>query len=229
MSEEITSKEIMRNSVQFIQDGTDQYKLNNTLKAINVSYGNRESGLVIGQCKAMVESLCKSILKENHIKIEKTIKIGKLAKKAASTLNANGGYKLEKKTREAFTKLISSFTISLENASSSIGSLRNEYCPVAHGRSTDHQPLHLLYAQFVASQTDAFVAFLLNLIVHKSVFAAEITPTKKSDFDEYLAEEFGELKIYGDIYLASEILFQMNKPEYDKVFTEYFKGERNDK
>lgn len=220
---------IMRNSLTLIRESADTYKLTRTLTAINAGFNDGESGLVIGQCKAIIESLCKSILSENSIAIEASISVGKLAKKAGTAIGVGNEYGEDQKTKEAFIKLINSFTISLENASSSIGTLRNEYCPLAHGRSNDQKPLHMLYAEFVASQTDALIVFFINLIDHKKSFVPEINFSENEDFNEYLVEEFGEIEIYGDIYQAPDILYQMNTPRYKTALSEYRTGEGDDK
>ncbi len=222
------SEEIMQKSGVLIQEGSDRYKLTRTLTAINTGFNEGESGLVIGQCKALIESLCKSILSENSINIDPNIPIGKLAKKTGSAIGMGNEYGEDKKTREAFIKLINSFTLSLENASSSIGTLRNEYCPLAHGRSSDQKPLHMLYAEFVANQTDAIIVFLLNLIDHKKNFSPEVVFRENEEFNEYLFDEFGELEIYGDLYQAPDILFQMNKAKYKTALAEYQAGDGDD-
>lgn len=218
----------MRSSTRLLNEGSDSYKLKRTVSAIIAGFNDQESGLVVGQCKALIESLCKSILHENGVVIEGNVTIAKLAKKAGTVLEIGGEYNGDKKTREAFLKLINSFTHTLENASSSIGTLRNEYCPLAHGRPADQKPLHLLYAEFVASQTDALVVFFLNLIEHKKNFSPEVVFMENEDFNEYLSEVFGEIEIYGDIYQAPEILFQMNGPKYKTALNEYRAGDSDD-
>ncbi len=222
------SKNFMQNSSHLIQNSTDRYKLKTTISAITSGLKDGESGLVVGQCKNLIESLCKSILEENNIQIENNISVGKLAKKTGSVLNIGNGYKKEQKTREAFIKLINSFTLSLENAIFSIGTLRNEYCPLAHGRSSEHKPLHILYAEFVALQTDALVVFFINLIEYKKNFDPEIVFMENEEFNEYLFDTFGEIEIYGDAYQAPEILFQMNKQKYKIALTEYQIGDSDD-
>ena len=219
---------VMSNSFGLIQDSADKYKLGKTLTAINVSYTDGESGLVIGQCKSLVESLCRSILDESKISTEANISVSKLAKKAGNALNIGGEHGQDKKTREAYIQLINSFTNSLENAVHSIGTLRNEYCTQAHGRSTEHQPLHIFYAQFVASQTDALIVFFLNLIEHRKHFVPHVQFAENEDFNEYLTEEFGEIEIYGDLYQAPEILYNMNEDKYRTALNEYKEGASND-
>lgn len=45
---------IMRNSESLIRESPDRYKLTRTITAINAGFKDNESGLVIGQCKALV-------------------------------------------------------------------------------------------------------------------------------------------------------------------------------
>lgn len=219
---------IMSSSLFLVEESSDKYRLKRTLQAINAGYIDGESGLVIGQCKSLIESLCKSILDESKTQYETDISVGKLAKKAATTLSIGEDHGQDQKTREAFIKLLNSFTLSLENASSSIGALRNDYCPLAHGKSLDHKPLHMLYARFVALQTDAVVSFLLHLIEHRLSMEVPVIFSENEDFNEYLTEEFPGVEIYGDLYQAPDILFQMNPVKYRIALREYKEGATND-
>lgn len=199
----------------------DAYELKRTISAINSSLQDGESGLVVGQCKALIERLCKSVLKEKQIDIEAGISLGKLAKKAISALGVEQTGNKDQKTREAFIKLVNSFTSQLENAASSIGTLRNEYCPLAHGRAHDEPKLHMIYAQLIASQTDSLATFILELIEQHKYFVTEIIYSEHEDFNDYLYEQFGELDIFGDLYQAPDVLFNLNPEAYRRGLEEH--------
>lgn len=98
--------------------------------------------------------------------------------------------------------------------------MRNDFCPLAHGRSLDHVPLDLHYAEFIARQADSIIGFIYDL--RESFISAEpeILPVRDNDFDTFLNDEFESVQIYEDIYLPSEILFNVNPIEYMKVFNE---------
>lgn len=206
----------------------DRYRLKRTITAINNSLLEGESGLVVGQRKALIETLCKSILKEQGEEIEPNISLGKLAKKAVTALGVEKTGNQDQKTREAFIKLINSFSSQLENAASAIGTLRNEYCPLAHGRGHDEPQLHMIYAHLVASQTDALATFILELIEQRKNFAPDIRFAENEDYNDYLYEQFGQLEIYGDLYQAPDVLFKMNLDVYRRGLEEYRDGGSDD-
>lgn len=206
----------------------DRYQLKRTITAINNSLMEGESGLVVGQCKALIETLCKSILREQGEGIDSNISLGKLAKKAVTALGVQQTGNQDQKTREAFIKLINSFSSQLENAAGAIGILRNEYCPLAHGRGHDEPQLHMIYAHLVASQTDSLATFILELIEQRKSFVPEIIFNENEDYNEFLDEEFGQIEIYGDLYQAPDILFQMNPSVYRRGLEEYQEGDSDD-
>ncbi|GAA5139757.1 abortive infection family protein [Alloalcanivorax gelatiniphagus] len=202
----------------------DKYKIKKTIAAINSSLLEGESGLVVGQCKALIERLCKSVLKESGEDVESSISMGRLAKKAITALGVERTGNENQKTREAFIKLVNSFSSQLENAAGAIGTLRNEYCPVAHGRGYDEPQLHMLYAHLVASQTDSLATFILELVEHKMNFVPQIRFSDNEDYNEHLYEQFGEIEVYGDLYQAPDILFKMNPSVYRRGLEEYREG-----
>lgn len=207
-----------------VETNGDIYQLKRTIAAINTSLRDDESGLVVGQCKALIERLCKSILKEQGVEVDANINMSKLAKKTATALGVQQTGNKDQKTREAFLKLINSFTSQLENAASSIGTLRNEYCPLAHGRAHGEPQLHMIYAQLIASQTDSLAAFVLELVEQRKHFIPEIIFSEHEDFNEYLYDQFGELEVFGDLYQAPDIIFNMNPDAYRRGLEEYREG-----
>lgn len=70
------SNQIIINALAYIDNSTDRYKLKRTVLAINSAYADGESGLIVGQCKSLVEGLCKSILDESKIPVEADINLG---------------------------------------------------------------------------------------------------------------------------------------------------------
>ncbi|WP_024606956.1 abortive infection family protein [Pseudoalteromonas sp. TAB23] len=206
---------------KYVVDKTaDRYKLARTLLAAEAAYNEKETGLVIGHAKALVEGICKSILDEYKKEYAGDIAVGKLAKKAVSVFEIGKGLKNEKKVIEAFKKIINSSAAHFEAAIQGVGELRNDFCPLAHGRSLDHVPLDLHYAEFIARQADSIIGFIYDL--RESFISAEpeILPVRDHDFDTFLNDEFESVQIYEDIYLPSEILFNVNPIEYMKVFNE---------
>ncbi|UAN51665.1 abortive infection family protein [Serratia sp. JSRIV002] len=217
------SVEISR-CLQKIDATGDRYRLKRTIAAINNGLVEGESGIVVGQCKSLLETLCKSILKEQACEVEAAITMPKLAKNAVKALNVGNTGNQDQKTKEAFIKLIQSFTMQLENATSAVAALRNDYCPLAHGRSYEEPQLHMIYAHLIATQTDSLTTFILELIDQHRNFVPEIKFTDNDDYNDYLYETYKQLEIYGDHYQAPEVLFNMNPEKYKRGLEEYKEG-----
>ena len=204
-----------------IDKTADRYRVKSTARATESAYSEGESGLVIGHCKAIIEGMCKSILDEHGKEYESDIKVGKLAKQAVSAFELGKGLENEKKAREAFKKLITSFASNLETAVQGIGEIRNDFCPLAHGKSTSHIPLDMHYAEFIASQTDSIIGFISELRQSYLVMEPDNPIVRDSEFDTFLDDEFDSVTIYENTYLPSEILFNVSPEIYQETLDEH--------
>lgn len=205
---------------EIIDKTSDRYLIKRTVLAAESAYDEAETGLVIGHSKALVEGICKSILDEYKEEYAGDIKVGKLAKKTVDIFKLGKGVDNEKKTIEAFKKIINSAASHFETAVQGIGELRNDFCPLAHGKSVDHIPLDLHYAQFIAKQADSIVGFIYDLRESYVTAKPESKPVRHADFDSFLDDEFDSIVIYENTYLPSEILFNVSPNEYQKIFDE---------
>lgn len=210
---------LMSKTKKAIEESAHDYNVTHALGAILAAYEAEDSGSVIGNCKTIIESICITIHENNDQNVAQDITVPKLAKNTVKLLSAS----LKRKDQEAFIALVSSFTSSFESATNSIAHLRNNYCPVSHGRASSHQPLHMLYAEFIISQTDTLLFFLLNLIAHSDDLLPKEKLKQDKEFDEFLCDEFGSLEVCEDEYLASEILFYVNPEKYGEVLKDYRK------
>ncbi len=204
-----------------VERTADRYRLKTTVIATESAFIEKETGLVIGHCKAIIESLCKSILDERGKEYDSNSSVGKLAKQAVTALEVGKGAENEKKAREAFKRLVTGFANNLETAVQGIGELRNDFCPLAHGKSNAHVPLDLHYAEFLAKQADSLVGFIYELKESYLLLEPESPIISDADFDEYLNDEFDAVEIYEDTYLPSEILFSVKPEKYKEALDEY--------
>ncbi len=212
---------LLEKSWEQIDSLGDKFRIQTTVSAAESAYVDGESGLVIGHCKAIVEGMCKTILDEKSIKYANNSKVSWLAKKAIHSLGVADGVENEKKARDAFKSLVSSFAHHFEIAAKAIGELRNDFCPLSHGKPATHKPLDLSYAEFIAMQTDAIVGFIYALYVNHKVLKPDTSYNESQKFNEYLNDEFGVIEIYGDSYLSSDILYQLNTEKYEQARDEY--------
>ena len=206
---------------EIVERTADRYRLKTTVVATESAFIEKETGLVIGHCKAIIESFCKSILDECGKEYDSNPSVGKLAKQAVTVLEVGKGAENEKKTREAFKRLVTGFASNLESAVQGIGELRNDFCPLAHGKSNSHVPLDVHYAEFLAKQADSLVGFIYELKENYLLIEPEDPIFADADFDEYLNDEFHAVEIYEDTYLPSEILFSVKPEKYKDALDEY--------
>lgn len=206
----------------------DKYRFRTTATAAEAAYQEQESGLLIGHCKAIIEGFCKSLLDEKGIEYPGDSKIGWLAKRAIQALDVAQGVENEKKARDAFKSLITSFAANMEVAAKAVGELRNDFCPLAHGKSNIHKPLDIHYAEFIGRQTDSLVGFIYELAVNHRVLEPELAFQDNSDFNDYLDDEFEPTVIYDDTYLPSEILYNLKTDKYRDALKDFREGTESD-
>ncbi|RCS73063.1 abortive infection family protein [Vibrio casei] len=201
----------------------NKYRMSSTIQSIQTAFDEGQSGMVVGQCKSLIESFAKSILDEFKVPYEKDIAVGKLVKKALHSLGVGENTDNPKKTREAYLKFVVSFGSNIESAVKGIGELRNDFCPLAHGRSIYQQNLDVSYALFIANQTDSLVWFIHELRV-RALEPKEEEYIQDPDFDEYLNDSHEAIDILGDTYIPSEILWHVNPDVYQKAVADYKEG-----
>jgi hypothetical protein len=217
--------QVLIKTYEAIERHNDRFQLRRTVSAIEAAYADEQSGLVVGQCKSALESICKSILAELAIDYEADIKIQRLAKKCLKALEVAPGVENERKARDAFNNLITSYTHSVELAAQALGALRNDFCPLAHGRSAHHKPLDFFYADLIARQTDAVVSFIHELYVNYRIFEPALAIQDNPGFNEFVDESHEQVAIFEDIYLPHEILFNLKPVRYRSALREYQENE----
>lgn len=222
---------ILTECARIIENTGDKYHMTATVNLIELSYQQSETGMMIGNVKAIIESVCKSILDEKKIEYEEAINLSQLAKKAVKSLEIANGVANEKKAREAFSKLINSFVSQIETSIHALGELRNDFCPLAHGKSNIHIPLDMRHAVFVVKQADSLMGFLYDVYENSKVLEKEIEEkisyVINDEINHKIDDEYGEIEIMGDIYTASEILYNIHYENYAK-YTKFNVGEESD-
>ncbi|PSW30465.1 hypothetical protein C9J21_18605 [Photobacterium phosphoreum] len=206
---------LMLLSSELVELNQNKYRMKATIEAIQGAYQDQESGIVIGQCKSLIESFSKSILDEFGEAYESSSSIARLTKKAVKALSAGNLAENSTKTKQAYLKLVTSFSNNIETAVQGIGELRNDFCPLAHGRSVYQDKLDMSYAVFIANQTDSLVWFMHELRL-RAFAPKDIIIERDTEHDELLDDTYNSVDILGDTYLPSEILWHVNPDKYHK-------------
>jgi len=170
--------------------------------------------------KGLIESVCKTILKDDGIAYEENIELPKLFKITIDHLMRQVSLKtLDEDEKLALKNIIGS----LNNSVSYIAYLRNKLGNVSHGQDAYIENVSILGSQFVLKITDAIVGFLLE--AHLENFSilkrAKHNYFDNTEFNEWYDGLEGELLIGGTVYSASEALFHLDYEKYKEELLNY--------
>jgi len=156
--------------------------------------------------KALIESTCKTILKDRGHELNKNIKIETLVKE---TLNA-----LEEEAQ--FKKNLNKTINGLNAVVKGLSELRNDEGIVSHGKDGYAKSPDPIQAQLAARAADAIVNFLIK--THKKY--PTNNPNKREhyddypEFNEYIDELTETVRIFNYEYQPSEVLFHVDQKAY---------------
>jgi Abortive infection C-terminus len=171
-------------------------------------------GAAIGSTKALLESICKTILDNENVTYDSYDNINKLVKKTIQSLNIENPDK------------ISAFGNALVTSIHSLGELRNLVDDSSHGKSLldKNRKIDLISASFLISSSETIAYFLIEFyeLEHPRINKAEkFIFEEMEDFNNYLDDEHGSVKVAKIPYLTSEILFAIDPTAYNDEYQKY--------
>lgn len=135
--------------------GTDASYIMQQITRMEVSI-NEDPDLAIGTAKELIETCCKTILKERQIEISKNPDLGQLVKQTAQTLALTPGDISDKaKASDTIRKILSNLTAIAQG----IDELRNHY-GTGHGKTVETKGLKARHARLAVSAASTLVIFL---------------------------------------------------------------------
>jgi len=172
--------------------------------------------------KALLETVGKEICTCNSVELGTTPSINSVLKKAFSSM----GY--------ANSNLVNQVSSALATIGQQVGELRNEIGLTSHGKSLAeikqrNNKVDLLTREFLIDTVELVSVFLIRNFETKHLRTAHETLTDSLDyldaenFNESWDDFYGEFEMGDYSYLASEILFNVDKQAYIneyKAFTE---------
>jgi hypothetical protein len=163
--------------------------------------------------KALVESVCKTILNDRKIEFSKTDDLPKLYRAVITVLPLLPPQaSAEVKARESLKKTMGGLHTTLQG----ICELRNAQGFTSHGVGTERAELGSTQALLAAQSADAIIAFLHS----NHISDRGQTPTHKlqygdtREFDEYIDSTCDTVRILGLEYSPSEVLFYVDNEAY---------------
>jgi hypothetical protein len=178
-------------------------------------YMHTDFPIAVENSKALLESICKTILHEKQVEIDTNDSMQKLMKKAVGVFDAEHSAQLKQ------------IGTSLVNLSKNLAEVRNSVARVSHGQHLDalgEEVLDAITGAFLVNSTESIACFLIE-------FYEQVFPRKKSEpvlrledhqaFNDYLDEEAFEpvqvMRAGGELayeYNASEVLFSVEPRAY---------------
>ena len=164
--------------------------------------------------KALIESICKTILSKTPEPYAETDSINKLV---SITLKHLGIFAENQ---------ISKFGSGMVTAMQNLGELRNNHGETSHGKSIDdlkNNRLEQISAAFLVNSIEVMAVFLIEY--YEIEFPNKREKKKEkidySDFNEFLDEEYGDVDVIGIPYPTSEVLLSVDGTAYGVKYQEY--------
>ncbi|MEM7028194.1 MAG: abortive infection family protein [Chloroflexota bacterium] len=165
--------------------------------------------------KALLETICKTILDEQKQTYTNNDNVNKLTRNTLLALGLVGD------------KQIAGFGNGLISALQNLGELRNRIGDASHGRSLvdkRNNKLELLSAYFLVNAVEIIACFLIEyyeLEFPRKTEQEEATYDDFRPFNDYFDDLHGTVPVADYDFLASEILFTLDSTAYDSEYQQY--------
>jgi len=174
--------------------------------------------------KALLETVGKEICTANKVELGSAPSINSVLKKAFSSL----GY--------ANSNLVNQVSSALATIGQQVGELRNDIGLTSHGKSLEeikqrNSKVDLLTREFLIDTVELVSIFLIRNFESRHDRAASESLVKTldyweaEDFNESWDNSFSEFAMGDYSYLASEILFNVDKQAYVNEYKEFTEAE----
>lgn len=179
-----------------------------------------DPGVVFDHAKALIETTCKTLLKERGYQSNDDWKVQQLAK---FTLKAVVQVPSGHPDPEAAKARLETTLQSLIGIVQGVGELRNLDGEIGHGKEADRVVLTTCHAEFAARAADAVVKFLTesHLCMFEFAAADQLTYSANPDFNEYIDDAHLPVQIFLGQYKPSDILFQVDRQAYRDALNDY--------
>ncbi|WP_322793335.1 abortive infection family protein [Bellilinea sp.] len=177
-------------------------------------------GLAFDLARTLIESVCRTILKERSLSYDENDDLPKLFKKVSESMPfLPPSASQHNEVRQSLKQTLNG----LNTAVQGVCELRNQCGFASHGADAPRPSLEAAQAILAASAADTIVGFLYKVhqqdraIEPKSHMSYEDYP----DFNEWVDSEHGTIQIFELKFRPSEVLFIMDPQGYQNYLAEY--------
>lgn len=166
----------------------------------------RDSNDAFDHSKALVESVCKTILLDRGVQVDSGWDLPKFIKEVLNTLPiVSASHPSAGDARERIKTIIRGLMQTVQG----LAEMRNLGGWISHGPNGYMEPLDKVHIRLTAMSADTLVCFLLS--VHKKFLyphgGGRIHYEDYIKFNESIDEAYGEFQILDSIYRPSEVLY----------------------
>lgn len=178
-------------------------------------------GLIFDYAKSLVETTCKTILKERGQTADENWKIQALA---SITLKAVVRVPSGHPSPDAARARLETALKGLVGVVHGLGELRNLDGELGHGQESDRVTLGSCHAEFAARAADAVVKFLVESHINAQEVdgaSASLSYFENPKFNDYVDDSHPSVSIFNAQYKASEVLYEMDLQSYRDALAEF--------
>lgn len=198
---------------------TDAVYFEQQVIAIEKAVGENP-GLSFDLAKTLIESACKTILKDRGHECDNAWDLPRLLKETVRKLQVvPEGLDGAADVAASLKKTIGG----LQTAIQGICELRNTQGFASHGKDAYTEQLDVVQAQLAARAADAIVNFLFRAHRHYPVDgpSRRLVYRELTDFNEWIDEQNQIIRIFTLEYKPSEVLFGIDQEAYRDLLTDY--------
>lgn len=180
-----------------------------------------DPGVVFDYAKSLIETTCKTLMKERGHEPDEAWKVQQLAR---FTLKAVVQVPSGHSDPESAKARLETTLQGLIGIVQGIGELRNQEGEIGRGKEADRIGLTSCHAEFAARAADAVVKFLVEShLGPKSATedAEQFTYSENQTFNDYVDELHDPVLILSGQYKPSEVLFQMDRQTYRDALVDF--------
>jgi len=205
---------------------TDAVYFEQQIIAIEKAVGENP-GLSFDLAKTLIESACKTILKDRGQPCDSAWDLPRLLKETVGKLQiVPEGLDGAADVAASLKKTIGG----LQTAIQGICELRNTQGFASHGKDAYTLQLDIIQAQLAARAADAIVNFLFRAHRHYPIDgpARRLVYRELADFNEWIDEQNEIVRIFTLEYKPSEVLFGIDQEAYRDLLNDYEAKDENE-
>jgi hypothetical protein len=195
------------------------------IKALEDAVGTNAS-LAFDHAKALIESVCKTILRDRGQAVSNEDDLPKLFGNTLDQIRVlPDAHTADRETGRSIRKTAGALYTVVQG----ICELRNRQGFASHGKLAETQPLEIVQAELVARSADAVVSFLFK--AHRSYAVPAARPKRveyidNQGFNTSVDDSHEPIKIFSLSYRPSEVLYNVDYEAYVESLNSYLSQEQ---